>query len=519
MYGIRNTNSFLNFNYDIDIYKKILKEISNGVIVVNKNDRIVTINPIAKKVTGYNEEKGLLFSNIFKIYNNSTKEKIIYSIPKILENNNPIVFKEPVLLLSNIGKFLKILLKFIPFKNLVVVIFNNITEQINIQEEINEKINKEREKIEKLSSIEFVSRGIVHDLNNILGSIYGSISIIKEYIQKEVINKEKIYKYISLAEKSIETAKDLTNQLLNFLKEGKIKYKSFDFKSVIEEIVLFNLRGREITYKINSDENLYDIKGDKLKLAQVFSNLTINAIQSMKEKGHIYIEIKNVNNPTPDLLGKYIKIIFKDEGHGISQEIQNKIFSPYFTTKKDGSGLGLSIVKSIIEKHKGKILVESEINKGTKFIIYLPAIHRKETKQSNYKSINSREKNNINVLIMDDNQEIKNTLKEMLNILGYNAVLVSNGEEAIKEYQYFLKKKEPFDLVILDLVIPGGMGGLETIKKLLNIDKNIKAIISSGSYEHDVMKNYKKYGFKGRLKKPFLLSDLKSEILKVLSED
>ncbi len=242
----------------------------------------------------------------------------------------------------------------------------------------------------------------------------------------------------------------------------------------------------------------------------------------MDQGGNIYVTADNCENPMPDLHGKYVKIIFEDDGKGISSEILDKIFDPYFTTKDSGSGLGLSTVYSIITKHKGKILVESEIGKGTIFTIYLPALENVEkiaAQKSNSNETSLKEYQGFKILVMDDESYIRELVKDMLEVLGHTFYTATDGDEAIKKYKNAMEKGEKFDLVILDLTIQGGKGGKETIQQLREIDPNINAIVASGYSDDIIMTNYKEFGFKGRLVKPYLIDNLKEEIFKVMKQE
>jgi len=239
----------------------------------------------------------------------------------------------------------------------------------------------------------------------------------------------------------------------------------------------------------------------------------------MPNGGIINITGRNVCLTDNDVLGlkagNYVKISIKDQGYGISEDNLFKIFDPYFTTKKTGNGLGLTSSYSIIQKHNGKIEVKSKIGKGTIFQIYLPACNSIPIEIEEIKSIISTGSKKI--LVMDDEPEIRDVLSFMLRHLGYIVELSKDGLEAIKLYKEAKFSKAPFDAVIMDLTIPGGMGGKETIKHLLKIDPCIKAIVSSGYYSGGVIGDYKSHGFKGVINKPYTLEELSNSLNDILS--
>ncbi|WP_457565223.1 response regulator, partial [Caldithrix abyssi] len=213
--------------------------------------------------------------------------------------------------------------------------------------------------------------------------------------------------------------------------------------------------------------------------------------------------------------GRYVCFLVEDHGVGIDEKSLQRIFDPYFTTKKTGTGLGLAVTFSIIKKHNGYITAQSKVGKGTTFYVYLPASDKKSEKQP--KSTETYSKLRGKVLLMDDEELILEIGNNLLSNFGLEVSLAKNGEEALKKYSEALKKEQPFDLVILDLTIPGGMGGKETIKALQKVDQNVKAIVSSGYSNDPVMANFASYGFKGMVIKPYRMSEMYEAIKSVLS--
>ncbi len=212
--------------------------------------------------------------------------------------------------------------------------------------------------------------------------------------------------------------------------------------------------------------------------------------------------------------GRYIKITITDKGIGISEEHLQKVFDPYFTTKQKGSGLGLAVSYSIIKNHNGHISVESEGGVGTTFIIYLPASekHITEEKPSEKRHIAGEGR----ILIMDDDEMVRNSIGETLITIGYETDFAQEGAEAIEKYKKAMKSSRPFDVVIMDLTIPGGMGGEETIKRLREEDPGVIAIVSSGYSGDPVMANFSAYGFRDVLSKPYTPEKLSDTLHKVL---
>jgi len=377
-------------------------------------------------------------------------------------------------------------------------------------------LDQERIKTQKLESIGTLAGGIAHDFNNLLQGIFGYISMAKLSFSQ----KEKALKMLEEAEKALHMSVNLTSQLLTFSKGGKPLKKMISLQPVIENSAKFALSGSRVDYRIMLDEELWTVEADEGQIGQVIQNLVLNADQAMPLGGTIKITAKNVLAPKEELPqhlgeGKYVVISVKDSGIGISEQYLQKIFDPYYTTKEKGSGLGLATSYSIVRTHGGVIKVNSKVDKGTTFYVYLPALEGgKETSQVPA-SFTVGHKGKI--LLMDEAELIRNIAGELLKTLEHEVEFADRGEEAIGKYQRAREADKPFDIVILDLTIRGGMGGKETIKRLLAIDPGIKAIVSSGYSDDAVVAAYEKYGFKARLTKPYKLENLRDTLNALLS--
>ncbi len=386
--------------------------------------------------------------------------------------------------------------------------------KVELFKDITEK-KKEEEKMiqmEKLQSIGILAGGIAHDFNNLLGGILGSVELAKMNSPPGSL----VNSYLDMARKELQKATSLTRQLLTFSKGGEPILEVEDISEIIKQVTMFHISGTSIQAHFDLSDDLWQVLVDKGQISQVIANLIINAVQAMPEGGNIFIKAENVKidkRKGVSLKGNFVKITIKDEGVGIPKEHLNKIFEPYFTTKESGSGLGLSIVASIITKHHGHIDVESKPGIGTTFTIYLPAAisSQKGIKDSTLKQ--EKKFHSERVLVIDDEEVIRNILKDMLNILGYKYVdSAKNGQEALQKYIEAYKNSVPFDLIIVDLTIPGSIKSKELCKEILRIEPKTKIIIMSGYSESPILTNYKRYGFKGRLIKPFTIEDLKKEL-------
>ncbi|UMZ74243.1 hybrid sensor histidine kinase/response regulator [Natranaerofaba carboxydovora] len=392
----------------------------------------------------------------------------------------------------------------------VIITASNITYK--------KEIEKYRLKMEKMESIGLLAAGISHDFNNLLMVSMGNISLVKQKLNLAKEHDENVIDLLENAEKGLEKSKNLTSQLLTFTKGGTPIKNATSIKSVIEEACFFALTGSNVNCQLNIPKNIPAVEADEGQIYQVFNNIIINADQAMPEGGTVNVSAEKIiideeKTSFPLESGEYVKISIEDKGIGIPQKYIDKIFDPYFSTKNQGSGLGLATCHSIILKHGGYITVDSEVGIGSTFTIYLKAAKTEEVEKPNTKTI-AEEKDKFKekgrVLIMDDEEMIREVLYQTLETIGYEVACAKDGNEAVGLVE---NSKESFDIAMLDLTIPGGKGGKETIKELKELDPNIKAFVMSGYIEDKIIANLKDYGFEGVITKPFTVEKIK-EVLK-----
>jgi CheY-like chemotaxis protein len=326
---------------------------------------------------------------------------------------------------------------------------------------------------------------------------------------------------LGAAEKACLRARDLTKQLLTFAKGGTPVKILASISQFITGTVDFALRGSDVRCQVNLPDNLWAVEVDEGQMSQVIQNLIINADQATPEGGVIHLHAKNFlidhTHGLPIKEGRYVMVSIQDHGIGIPQDHLSKIFDPYFTTKQKGSGLGLATTYSIMKRHEGHITVASELGKGTTFNLYLPAA-TKDLEES----YNEREEDLISgkgrILIMDDEPDIRDVLGKMLIHLGFEVDFANEGKEAVDLYKTALQAGQPYIATIVDLTIPGGMGGKETVRKLRSINPDVIALVSSGYSNDPVMANPEKFGFKDIIAKPYHLPDLSKVLRRVLAE-
>lgn len=385
----------------------------------------------------------------------------------------------------------------------------DLTERKRIEEEII--------KSQKLDSLGVLAGGIAHDFNNLLTGITGSISLAKVLLSPG----DRAYKILSDSERAAKRAADLTNQLLVFAKGGEPVKKTVALKEVVTEAATFALSGSKALSEFVIPDTLWPADADPGQIGQVINNLVLNASQSMPNGGIISVCCENVRLKSNEPSGEecaYVKISIKDQGTGIPEEHFQKIFDPYFTTKHKGNGLGLAITYSIIKKHGGHIDFISSPGAGTIFNVYIPAsISTSASTEREADESASIFKARGRVLVMDDEDIIREVAGELLECMGCEVATAKDGIEALQKYMRALEGGVPFDAVIMDLTVPGGMGGMEAIKQLLEIDPNAKAIVSSGYSSDTIIANFKEYGFSDVILKPYTIKSFSSVLQKVLN--
>jgi|GEM_PF-1081697 len=390
-------------------------------------------------------------------------------------------------------------------------------EKLNNEIIARRKMEAEMLKVSKLESIGILAGGIAHDFNNLLMGILGNITLVQKKMNENDPNLE----ILKRAEDVAFKAKNLTWQLLSFSKDSRPLTKPVKIDALIKDAAIFTLRGSNIECEFSFDAGLNPIQIDESQINQVFTNLIINAMQAMPFGGKIrfFAEsiIVNENSYLPIKTGEYVKITVSDTGNGIAQQELLKIFDPYYTTKPKGSGLGLTSAFSIIRNHEGLITVESLPGKGTSFYIYLPyssqdkvLITQKTEVEEKMVSFSGR------ALLMDDEEPIRSAIGEILACLGFKVDCCKDGLEAIELYSKSMAQSQKYDILIIDLTVPGGMGGVEAMEKLIKMDPDACAIASSGYYSGSVRNDYAALGFRAFLPKPYKIEDLYKTIKKIM---
>lgn len=493
-----------------------LRSIGDGVITTDMGGRIILMNRVAEQLTGWSqkESRGLPLAEIFTIVDESTRKRCESPFDRVLASGGVIELPANAVLIARDGTERIIADSGAPIRDResriigVVLVFRDITEKKRMEEEIL--------RTQKLESIGVLAGGIAHDFNNLLTAILGYISLAKILLPPE----HEVSDQLTEAENASLRARDLTQQLLTFSKGGAPVRKTASAGELIRDTTRFALSGSNVRCEFAIAENLRPVEIDVGQISRVIHNLVINADQAMATGGTIRIACDEVMlaagevQPLPE--GTYLRIVVDDRGAGIPADHLPRIFDPYFTTKEKGKGLGLATAHSIIRSHDGQITVDSEPGVGTTFAVYLPVspvqLPAREKEGDNVQTGRGR------VLIMDDEEMVRGVAGRLLNHFGYEVTFARDGVEAIDLYARAGESGCPFDVVLMDLTIPGGMGGREAIVRLRELNPDVKAIASSGYSNDPIMADFRAYGFSGVLSKPYRSAEMAKVLAEVLGK-
>jgi PAS domain S-box-containing protein len=503
-----------------------IRSIGDGFISTDTDGKVVFLNKAAENLTGWSQEEaaGRMLMDVFHVVDQKNQRRCENPVEKILEKGEIVGdLARHTVLVARDGTERIIIDCGAPIRDRngnilgVVLIFRDITEK--------QKIENNLQKAQRLESIGVLAGGIAHDFNNILTAIMGNISLAKTVMNP----RDDAYELLIKAEKATMRAGDLTQQLLTFSKGGAPIIETTSLTGLLKDSISFTLRGSKVRCEYNIPDDFWQVEIDEGQISQVINNLIINAEQAMTEGGTIKICCGNIapgeRIGLPLEKRKYVEIIIKDDGPGIPKEYLDKIFDPYFTTKEKGSGLGLASTFSIIKKHNGHICVESEVGTGTAFYIYLPASPQKipqERKRDNDVFIKKEVKKKPHlskgkILVMEDEECVREVVVTMLDRISYKVTAVADGNAAVEQYKMAKENADPYDVVIMDLTVPGGMGGKEAMEKLLEFDPGVKAVASSGYTEGPTITDFKKHGFCGFVAKPYNIQELSRVVRELIT--
>jgi|GEM_PF-946048 len=497
-------------------YRMVVEQVAEGIFLVDvETKRIVESNRAFQNLLGYSREEILGLTIYDFVFVAHDRESIDRNLQNVLTKKYHFASERQYRRKdgSLVDVEISANLIFYGGREVICGVIRDITER--------KRIEAERLKVSKLESIGVLAGGIAHDFNNILTAVLMNISLAKMYAPPQ----DKISKRLTEAEKACLRARDLTQQLLTFSKGGAPIKKTASIAELIRESANFAVRGSKVRCQVSLPGDLWPVEVDEGQMSQVIHNLVINAQQAMPEGGTIQIRAENREVGTegeqglPLGAGRYVKLSIADEGSGIAEEHLPKIFDPYFTTKEGGSGLGLATTYSILKRHGGYIGVASRVGVGTTFYVYIPASGEGEwVKPVEGRGGVLRGVSKGRVLLMDDEEMLREAAGQMLQHMGYEVEFAEDGGEALELYKRARESGQPFHVVIMDLTIPGRMGGKETVQRLLEIDPQAKAIVSSGYSEDPIMAEYRRYGFKGVITKPYKLEELNQTLQQIIAD-
>ncbi len=493
-----------------------LRAMVEAVITTDRHGVVNYLNEAAEQLTGWAEGAaiGRTLSEVCPLQHERTREPLPPPHRRALTDALVVELPSSTALVHRQGVRRLVEGRCAPIRDIasqpagVVLVLRDVTERARLEAEML--------RATKLESVGVLAGGIAHDFNNLLTVVMGNVTLAMLDTQNTGVNA----RWLSEAEKGLLRARDLTQQLLTFAKGGDPIRSAVDLAEVVRETARFSLHGSKVKGEFEIEADLWAADVDKGQIGQVVQNLVLNAVQAMSEGGVIWINLSNDGAPPvrTGLTGAAVRLSVSDTGAGIRPEHLSRIFDPYFTTKQEGSGLGLATVYAVVKKHGGYIEVESEVGRGTRFRIWLPATRESVRRKAlttvpfgpSAKAMNGR------VLLMDDEPGIREMAAQLLKRIGFEVETTADGAAAVEAYREAISTGRRFDLVIMDLTVPGGMGGLPAMRKLQEIDSNVRAIVSSGYSSDPVLSDHRAYGFAGMIPKPYRITDFAKVIRQVL---
>lgn len=514
-YSIERKKSREALHQSEEKYRLLVESLQEGIWVIDANARTTFANRRMAEMLGYTVEE-MIGKHLFDFMDEQGKK----SAQKLLERRRQEIKEQHDFeFVRKDGRHLFALLEASPLTDTEGNYGGAIAGVLDITDR--KKIEKELLKAGKLDSLALLAGGIAHDFNNILTGIMANISFARYLIKPG----EEALEPIMEAEQASIRARDLIRQMLLFARCGSLAREYISLAGLLREVTGFILSGSNIAPRFILSDDLWPIKADAGQIYQVFENLVINSKQAMGKGGILEIRGENVvvgEESAPTLNpGRYVRISVKDEGEGIPEQNLSRIFDPYFTTKDEGNGLGLAVTFSIIKSHGGHISAESKSGEWTKIEVYLPALASDEEARLEMAGRVDGQTGNGKgrILVMDDEESIRKTLGRLLSFMDYQADFVACGEEAIEMYREAKENGKDYAAAILDLTVPGKMGGGEAAVIIKRIDPEARLIVSSGYSDDDLMINYKNYGFVGVMVKPYTVKELQETLERVIKKN
>ena len=469
--------------------------------------RFLEVNPAFERLTGLGRDLliGRTLSEVFPDFD----ERWLGCLARVATTGVPATLEHRA---ATSDRYFEVQV-YSPAKGQVAALYSDVSER--------RKLQMEREKNERLESLGVLAGGIAHDFNNILMAIAGNISLARMQLEQD----HTVDARLADSEKAVAKAAALTRQLLTFARGGEPVKKALCTAALICEAASLFLSGGNCKAELQLPDDLWCLHADAGQMHQALNNLILNAVQSMPGGGMLSIGASNQTIDEADgrglAPGRYLRIVIADQGCGIAPEQLPKIFDPYYTTKATGSGLGLASVFSIVKRHEGAISVSSTPGAGASFELLLPASVSGSDEGGDQEAAAAQPLPapppcDRTVLVMDDEEMIRNLAALMLTKLGYRATTCCDGAEAVSLYRAGIAKEEPFAAVILDMTVPGGMGGKEAAHLIRGIDRDAVLVISSGYSADPFLDEKREVQVNGMVAKPYNMKQLSDELTRVL---
>ncbi len=390
----------------------------------------------------------------------------------------------------------------------VVLAIRDVTARVRAEEQLNEA--------RKLESLALLAGGIAHDFNNLLSTILGNLQLAS----KDAAVPELMQQHLHMADRAARQARALTRQLQSFARGGEPQCERTDLGRLVDDTAAFSTSDSNVGARVVVDDDLWPVEVDRAQIGQVVQNLTLNARQAMPAGGVVEISCRNFLLEQGAALlglapGRYVEVEVSDRGHGIPDEALARVFDPYFTTRPDGHGLGLPIVLAVVRRHRGAVAAENRAGGGAHFRVLLPAAA--DAVVSPLPPAASHRPRGGRVLVMDDDPAVRQTLAMVLMSLGYRVSEAADGDEAVDRYRTAMGTPDAVDLLILDLMVPGGSGGRETLAAIRAIDPNARALVASGDDATPLLAQLRDDGFVGAILKPYTIDELQEKIQAALA--
>ncbi len=503
--------------YERERSAQVLRQIKDGVVVANPQGEVQYLNRVAEQLTGWKrtEAAGESTSVVVRLIDSVSREPVTCPLQKVVQSGLEIGETSHCDLLNRVGQSSRVSYLVTPLESGDGMLLGAV--MIFRDETVKKRLEEEQVKTESLEILSVLVGGVAHDLNNFLMGITGNLSLAElgDSLEETRVRMARIGK-------ATERARRLSQQLLSLSRGNPPVMAPGGIENLAREVCQFTLAGSGVELRVESEDSLCNCLMEEGRISQVLTNLVLNARQAMEDHGELAVSIRNLEinrkSGLPLRSGPYVCVEIQDTGPGIRAEHLPRIFDPYFTTKSTGSGLGLANCRAIIRQHRGHISVESEPEKGTVFRIYLQA-----TEEESLEKPSTEDKTVYHgkgrVLVMDDEDLVRQIGGDILEHLGYEPLFAEDGEEVLERVQEAHESGSPLAAIILDLTVPGRMGGMDAKKYLERLAPEIPVIVSSGYSNDPIMSRCEEYGFACSALKPYTIQQLSVALRRAIGEE